>query len=79
MDDNNNNGSKLLFAFLAGAVVGAAFGYFLNSDKKDELLEDLKESASKIKDDLKEGIEKGKSVIDNIVKTAKEHNKQTTV
>jgi gas vesicle protein len=79
MDDNNNNGSKLLFAFLAGAAIGAAVGYFLNSDKKDELLEDLKESALKIKDDLQEGIEKGKSVIDNIIKTAKEQNKQATV
>ncbi len=79
MDDNNNNGSKLLFAFLAGAAIGAAVGYFLNSDKKDELLEDLKESALRIKDDLQEGIEKGKSVIDNIIKTAKEHNKQASV
>jgi len=77
MDDNNNNGSKLLFAFLAGAAVGAAVGYFLNSDKKDELLEDLKESALKIKDDLQVGIEKGKSVIDNLIKTTKEHNKTT--
>ena len=79
MDDNNNNGSKLLFAFLAGAAIGASVGYFLNSDKKDELLEDLKESALRIKDDLQEGIEKGKSVIDNIIKTAKEHNKQASV
>jgi gas vesicle protein len=75
--EDNNNGSKLLFAFLAGAVVGAAVGYFLNSSKKDEILEDLKESASKIKEDLKEGVEKGKGMIENFIKTAKEHTQTT--
>jgi gas vesicle protein len=46
---SKNNSSKLLMAFLAGAAVGAAVGYFLNSDKKDELVEDLKEGAASLK------------------------------
>jgi len=75
--EENNNGTKLLLAFLAGAVVGVAVGYLLNSDKKDLLIDDLKDSASKIKDDLKEGLEKGKNIIDSFMNTTKE-NTQTS-
>ena len=75
--EDNNNGSKLLLAFLAGAAVGVAVGYLLNSEKKDEIIDDLKQSATKIKDDLKEGIEKGKTMIDALLKAAKE-NTQTS-
>jgi gas vesicle protein len=75
--EENNNGTKLLLAFLAGAVVGVAVGYLLNSDKKDVLIDDLKESASKIKDDIKEGIEKGKTIIDTFINTTKD-NTQTS-
>jgi hypothetical protein len=38
---SENNGTKILLAFIAGAAVGAAIGYFLNSDHKDELIKDL--------------------------------------
>ena len=62
MDDNNN--TKLLMAFLAGAAVGAAIGYFLNSDKKDELLEDLKEGAAKLKHTFEDGLGKVKDIVD---------------
>ena len=50
MKDNNN--SKILLAALAGAAIGVAIGYFLNSDKKDEILNDIKDGASKLKDDI---------------------------
>jgi hypothetical protein len=43
---SEHNGSKLLLAFLAGAAAGVALGYFLNSDKADELLKDAKETAT---------------------------------
>ena len=62
MSENNN--SKLLMAFLAGAAVGVAVGYFLNSDKKDELVEDMKEGAARLKHTLEEGLGKVKDIVD---------------
>ena len=56
-----NNTSKILLALLAGAAVGVAIGYFLNSNKKDELLNDLKDGASKLKDDLTDAFGKEKT------------------
>lgn len=58
------NGTKILLAFLAGAAVGAAVGYFLNSDKKDELLADLKEGFTDLKDEIGEKVEQAKDIID---------------
>lgn len=58
MKENNN--SKVWLALLAGAAVGVAIGYFLNSDKKDDIVNDLKDKASKLKDDLTNVFEKGK-------------------
>ncbi|MFY9309440.1 MAG: hypothetical protein WAQ28_10380 [Bacteroidia bacterium] len=54
-----NNTSKILLALLAGAAVGVAIGYLLNSNKKDELLNDLKDGASKLKEDLADTFGKG--------------------
>ncbi len=68
MKDNNN--SKILLAALAGAAIGVAIGYFLNSDKKDEILNDFKEGASKLKDDLTEKF-------DDLKNSAEEHFKNT--
>jgi hypothetical protein len=51
---------------MAGAAVGVAIGYFLNSNKKDELLNDLKDGASKLKDDFAEKFQKDKTVSENI-------------
>ena len=60
---SEHSGSKLLLAFLAGAAAGVALGYFLNSDKAAEMLEDAKETASKLKADLKEEIGKVKDMV----------------
>ena len=68
MKDNNN--SKILLAALAGAAIGVAIGYFLNSDKKDEIFSDIKDGASKLKDDLS-----GK--FDDLKNSAEEHFKKT--
>ena len=65
-DMKENNYSKILLALLAGAAVGVAIGYFLNSDKKDELVNDIKDKASKLKDDLADKFEKGKTTFDNL-------------
>jgi len=62
MSENNN--SRLLMAFLAGAAVGAAVGYFLNSDKKDELVDDLKEGAASLKKAFDNSLEKVKDIVD---------------
>ena len=64
MKENNN--SKILLALLAGAAVGVAIGYFLNSGKKDELLNTIKDGASKLKDDLADTFGKGKTSTDNV-------------
>lgn len=65
---SENNGTKILLAFVAGAAVGAAIGYFLNSDKKEEVLDDLKEGASKLKHEVEENLSRVKEVVDNFVK-----------
>lgn len=42
--------SKAVVSFIVGAAVGVAVGYFLNSDKKDEMVEKLRFQADKLKD-----------------------------
>ncbi|MCX6222198.1 MAG: YtxH domain-containing protein [Bacteroidia bacterium] len=62
---SENNGTKIVLAFVAGAAIGAAIGYFLNSDKKEEIMADLKEGASKLKQDIEENFAKAKEMVDN--------------
>jgi uncharacterized membrane-anchored protein YhcB (DUF1043 family) len=76
MKDNDN--SKLLLALLGGVAVGVAIGYFLNSDKKDEIVDNLKEKASKLKDDLSDEIDKGRSIIDDLKNSVEEHFKKSS-
>ncbi len=66
---NENNGTKILLAFIAGAAVGVAIGYFLNSDKKDEIFNDIKEGAFKLKNDIEENLTKAKEIVDSFLKT----------
>lgn len=58
--------SKMLLGFIIGAAVGAAIGYLLASDNKEEIVQDLKDAAAKIKDELGNQFEKGKEVVDEI-------------
>ncbi|HVB02107.1 MAG TPA: YtxH domain-containing protein [Chitinophagaceae bacterium] len=58
-----SSNSKGLATFILGAALGLAIGYFMNSDDKDELISSLKDKAGKIKDSLKEQLEKGKDLI----------------
>ena len=77
MKDNDN--SKLLLALLGGVAIGVAIGYFLNSDKKDEIVDNLKEKASKLKEDLSDEIDKGKSVIEDLKNSVEEHFKKSSI
>jgi len=61
-----NDNSKTVFTFLLGLAAGAAIGIFLASDNKEEILNDLKDTARKIKDNLDEEIEKGKKFVDDL-------------
>ena len=70
---NENNRTKILLAFVAGAAVGAAIGYFLNSDKKEEVLTDLKESGSKLIQDIEENLGKVKEMVENFRKNTLIH------
>jgi uncharacterized membrane-anchored protein YhcB (DUF1043 family) len=60
-----NNSSKAVVSFIVGAAVGVAVGYFLNSDKKDELVEKLKYQADKLKDKFKKGKEHYEDALEN--------------
>lgn len=42
--------SRVATGLIIGAAVGVAVGYFLNSDKKDEYMELMKEKAGRLKD-----------------------------
>jgi hypothetical protein len=50
-------------AFLLGIVTGIGIGYYLASDDKEAVIEDLKDTAGRVKDTLSEGINKGKKLI----------------
>ena len=65
---SEKNGTKILLAFIAGAAVGAAIGYFLNSDKKEEIINDFKEDASKLKNDIEVNLNKVKEMVNNLTK-----------
>ncbi|MCK9411748.1 MAG: hypothetical protein M0Q53_05570 [Prolixibacteraceae bacterium] len=65
---SENNGTKILLAFVAGAAIGAAIGYFLSSDKKEEIIADLQDGAAKLKQDISENLAKAKEMVDNFRK-----------
>lgn len=60
-----SNSSKAVVSFIVGAAVGVAVGYFLNSDKKDELVEKLKYQTDKLKDRFKKKREHFEDAIEN--------------
>lgn len=49
-----SNSGKTIAGFIMGAAVGVAVGYFLNSDKKDEYVDALKEKAEHWKEKAEE-------------------------
>lgn len=63
MSDN-----KFIAGLLLGAIAGTALVLFLNSEKGKELIEDLKEGAGKLQEDLgdiaDDLLQKGRSFMD---------------
>ncbi|RPE13605.1 hypothetical protein EGT74_08855 [Chitinophaga lutea] len=57
--------SKAVVSFIVGAAVGVAVGYFLNSDKKDELVEKLKYQTGKLKDKFRAKKQQFEDAIEN--------------
>lgn len=55
----------MIAALLVGAAAGAAVAWFLTSDKKDEMLSDLKDTAEKVKKDVSDIIDKGRKVVED--------------
>jgi len=62
---SEKNSGKIFMAFVAGAAIGAALGYFLNSSKKDELMTDIKEGSTKLKEGFDDSLGKVKDIIDS--------------
>jgi len=56
-----NNQSRLLLAFLAGALAGVAITYLASSDKGEEVVDDFRVMANKLKDELAERLRKGRA------------------
>jgi len=57
--------SKAVVSFIVGAAVGVAVGYFLNSDKKDELVDKLKYQADKMKEKFRAKKQQYEDAIEN--------------
>lgn len=53
-------------SFLFGLITGIAVGYYLATDDKEELIENVKDKAARAKDAIEGGIEKGKKLVDDL-------------
>ena len=62
MSDN----SKTILTFLLGAAAGAAIGFYLASDNKEEIISNVKDAAKKVKENFDEEFEKGKKFVDDL-------------
>ncbi|HQU99727.1 MAG: YtxH domain-containing protein [Bacteroidia bacterium] len=62
-----NSKSNLLVGLVIGAAVGAAIGYFLASDNKEKIIEELKDTANNLKKDFDTHFEKGKKAVDDFI------------
>lgn len=58
--------SKMIAAMLVGAAVGGAVAWFLTSDKKEEMLNDLTDTAEKVKKEFADVIDKGRQFVEDL-------------
>jgi hypothetical protein len=68
MSDN----SKIITALLVGAAIGAAVGYFIAKEDKDEAMDTIEGTITLIKDKLHNGIEKGRTIVNDLADKAEE-------
>jgi membrane protein DedA with SNARE-associated domain len=68
MSDN----SKIIAALLVGAAVGAAIGYFIAKENKEEAMDNIEGTITLIKDKLHDGIEKGRTIVNDLADKAEE-------
>ena len=61
-----NQTSKTIIALVAGAAIGAGIAYLLLNEDSDEMIEKIKQKASKLKDDLDEKISQGREMAGKI-------------
>lgn len=57
---------KTAITFVLGAAAGIVVGYFLASDDKAEIISDLRDSATTIREELETQIERGKQFADQL-------------
>jgi len=67
-----NDNSKIIATFLVGAAIGAAIGYFIASDDKDKAADIIEDTMDTIKNKLHDGIEKGRTVVNDLADKAEE-------
>ncbi len=61
-----NSEAKLLLGLGIGVALGAAVGYIMGSDEKEEWLEQANEFADKVKANVKSAVYKGKSEVHDL-------------
>ena len=52
------NNSKLIFGLAIGAIVGAALAVFINSEKGQEIIDEIKDATGKAEKDFRKTIDK---------------------
>lgn len=57
---------EVLISFVVGAAVGAMVGYILASGKSDELVEDFRDAADKLKAEFDKTVENGMEFLNNL-------------
>jgi gas vesicle protein len=60
-----SKGSNAIVSFIIGAAVGVAVGYLCNTEKRDELVEKLKDETDKLKRKFKNKKQEVADAIDN--------------
>ncbi|RYD71592.1 MAG: YtxH domain-containing protein [Sphingobacteriales bacterium] len=55
-----NNQSRLFLAFLAGALAGVAITYMVSTEKGEEVVDDFRSMANKLKGDLADRVKKAR-------------------
>lgn len=60
------NKKTILLALAAGALAGVAIGYLMARHKPEEMIDDLKDTADKVKSEFEKTIESGKEFLNTL-------------